>query len=142
MSVNTMSFEQAATILTALAAQATGATGLTASDLSSYISVGQKALQNGYDPLNIGISQMVSRTLFANRPYSSALSILRRDEDEYGAIVRKISSIYQAYETDPTYSLVDGTLQPVGGPEAQAVAGELLRFRYLEGLCYCHSPAA
>ena len=109
MSVNTMSFEQAATILTALAAQATGATGLTASDLSSYISVGQKALQNGYDPLNIGISQMVSRTLFANRPYSSALSILRRDEDEYGAIVRKISSIYQAYENDPTYSLVDGT---------------------------------
>lgn len=109
MSVNTMSFEQAATVLTALVEQATGQTGLTATSLADYISIGQKALNVGYDPLAIGISQMVSRTIFSYRPYESKLSVLRRDDDEYGAIVRKISSIFQAYGDDPTYELVDGT---------------------------------
>lgn len=104
MSVNAMSFEQAATVLNSLVSQATGETVLTPTDLSGYISVGQKALRTGYDPLAIGISQMVSRTIFPNRPYNSALAILRRDGDEYGAIVRKISALHQPYTNDDVYT--------------------------------------
>ena len=86
MSLNTMNFEQAAQVLNGLVQQATGQASLAPVDLSQYISVGQKALRTGYDPLAIGISQMVGRTIFAYRPYTSALSILRRTDEEYGAI--------------------------------------------------------
>lgn len=109
MSVNTMSFQQAAAILSGLMSQATGGANITVADLSDYISVGQKLLQNGYDPLAIGISQMVSRSIFSYRPYDSKLAILRRDSDEYGAIVRKINAIYQPVVDDGTYALVDDT---------------------------------
>lgn len=104
MSVNAMNFEQAATILNSLVSQATGEANIAPVDLSGYISVGQKALRVGYDPLAIGISQMISRTIFANRKYSSALSILRRDSDEYGAIVRKISAVKQPFVNDDVYT--------------------------------------
>ena len=108
MSVNTMNFEQAAQVLNGLVQQATGQTSLAPVDLSQYISVGQKALRIGYDPLAIGISQMVGRTIFAYRPYTSALSILRRTDEEYGAITRKISAIQQPYEAESVYDLTDG----------------------------------
>lgn len=91
MSVNAMNFEQAATVLTALTEQATGQAVQSVVDLSTYISVGQKALLTGYDPLAIGISQMVNRTIFAYRPYSGALSILDVDDDGFGAILARLA---------------------------------------------------
>lgn len=112
MSVNAMSFEQAATILTSLAQQATGETNLAVTDLSSYISVGQKTLRTGYDPLNIGISQMVSKTIFAHRPYSGALSSLDRDAVEWGAITRKVNAIKQPVLDSGVYALTDGQHNP------------------------------
>ena len=112
MSVNAMSFEQSAAILTSLAQQATGQTDLVVSDLSSYISVGQKTLRTGYDPLNIGISQMVSKTIFAHRPVSSILSSLDRDSNEWGAITRKVNAIQQGIEESGVYTLTDGEHTP------------------------------
>lgn len=103
MSVNALNFEQAATILNSLVSQATGEASLAPVDLSGYISVGQKALRTGYDPLAIGISQMVNRTIFAIRNYNSPLNILRRTDDEYGAIVRKISAVKQPFVNDDVY---------------------------------------
>lgn len=112
MSVNAMSFEQAAAVLNTLAEQATGQAQQAVVDLSSYISVGQKTLLNGYDPLAIGISQMVNRTIFAYRPYKGALSILDVDNDGFGAITRKVNALYQPLEEDGSYSLTDGTHDP------------------------------
>lgn len=112
MSVNAMSFEQSAAILTSLAQQATGETGLSVTDLSSYISVGQKTLRQGYDPLNIGISQMVSKTIFAHRPYAGALASLDRDATEWGAITRKVNAIKQPIMDSGVYTLTDGQHNP------------------------------
>lgn len=112
MSVNTMSFQQAAAILTSLAAQMTGESGLAVQNLSDYISVGQKALRTGYDPLSIGVSQMVSKTIFAFRPYTGALSILDRDSVEWGAITRKVNTIKQPVEDSGVYALTDGQHAP------------------------------
>ena len=112
MSVNAMSFEQSAAILTSLAQQATGETALAVTDLSSYISVGQKALRTGYDPLNIGISQMVAKTIFAHRPYTGALSSLDRDANEWGAITRKVNAIKQPVLDSGVYTLTDGQHNP------------------------------
>lgn len=112
MSVNTMAFEDAAAILTSLAQQATGQAVQAVTDLSSYISVGQQVLRNGYDPLNIGISQMVSKTIFSYRPYSGALASLDRDSNEWGAITRKVNAINQPIESDGSYTLTDGQHSP------------------------------
>ena len=107
-----MTFEQAASILTTLAAQATGASNLAVQDISGYISVGQKTLKQGYDPLSIGVSQLVEKTIFAYRPYKGALSVLDRDAVEWGAITRKVSAIQQAVENEGAYSLTDGQHSP------------------------------
>lgn len=112
MSVNSMSFEQAATVLNSLVQQATGTAALTATSLADYISVGQQLLQTGYDPLNIGISQMVSKTIFAYRPFSGMLSSLDRDANEWGAITRKVNAIQQPVEQSGVYTLTDGTHAP------------------------------
>jgi len=112
MSVNTMSFQQAASILTSLTLQLTGESNLAVQNLSDYISVGQKALRTGYDPLAIGVSQMVSKTIFAYRPYTGALSILDRDNVEWGAITRKVNAIQQPVETSGVYGLTDGQHAP------------------------------
>lgn len=112
MSVNAMNFEQAAAVLNALAAQATGQEAQAVVDLSSYISVGQRALLSGYDPLAIGISQMVNRTIFAFRPYIGALSILDVDDDGFGAITRKVNALYMPVEEDGSYALTDGQHNP------------------------------
>lgn len=112
MSVNAMTFEQAAAVLNSLAAQATGQENQSVVDLSGYISVGQRALLAGYDPLAIGISQMVNRTIFAFRPYSGALSILDVDDDGFGAITRKVNALYMPVEEDGSYALTDGQHNP------------------------------
>lgn len=112
MSVNAMTFEQSAAILNTLAEQATGQATQSVVDLSSYISVGQKTLLNGYDPLAIGISQMVNRTIFAYRPYRGALDILDVDDDGFGAITRKVNALYMPVEEDDSYSLADGDHDP------------------------------
>ena len=65
-----MSFQTAAAILTALASEATGQAAQAVRDISDYISVGQVTLRTGYDPLNTALSQMVSKTIFAHRPWT------------------------------------------------------------------------
>ena len=112
MSVNAMAFEDAAAILTTLAQQATGQAVQAVTDLSSYISVGQQTLRQGYDPLSIGISQMVNKTIFAYRPYSGALASLDRDSNEWGAITRKVNAINMPVESEGSYALTDGAHSP------------------------------
>ena len=112
MSVNAMAFEDAAAILTSLAQQATGQAVQAVTDLSSYISVGQQTLRTGYDPLNIGLSQMVKRTIFSYRPYAGALASLDRDSNEWGAITRKVNAINQPVESEGSYALTDGQHSP------------------------------
>lgn len=112
MSVNTMSFQTAATILTALASEATGQAAQAVRDISDYISVGQVTLRTGYDPLNTALSQMVSKTIFAHRPWTGELRSLDRDTDEWGAITRKVNAIQQPVEDSGVYTLTDGTHSP------------------------------
>ena len=107
-----MSFQDAAAVLNSLVQQATGQAAQAPVDLSQYISVGQKLLRTGYDPLNIGLSQMVSRTIFAYRPYDGALGSLDRDSNEWGAITRKVSAINQPVEASGVYALTDNTHDP------------------------------
>lgn len=108
MSVNAMGFEQAATLLNALHTQATGKAVLGGINTSNFVSVAQETLQAGYDPVLRSISQMVTKTIFSNRPYYRRFRGLEVDAEKWGAIVRKISPLDKPFVENPAYQLVEG----------------------------------
>lgn len=102
-------FQNAATILTEIYK------GVTGHDLvnpiintADYVSVAETTLRTGFDPIMGAISQILSRTVFATRPYNARLIGLQQDREEYGNHVRKISYEDQDPQADPSYSLVNG----------------------------------
>lgn len=108
---NELTFNQLATILNAITAQATGKTGIAAVDTSSFVTVGQEALKTGYDTLNTAISQVLGKTIFAVRPYTSKFKGLEMTEQQYGNSSRKLSPIDKDFENDPAIDpaqMVDG----------------------------------
>lgn len=108
MAVNTMTFNQLATVLTSIVSQATGKTGLTATDTASFVSVAKLGLESGYDPLLQAISQVLSRTIFSVRPYSRKFGSIEMDPIRYGNHVRKINFADTGFEEDDRIKLVDG----------------------------------
>lgn len=108
MGVNTMSFEQASTLLASLHEQATGKSALTPTDLSDFISVAQSTLQAGYDPVINAISQVVGRTIIAVRPYDRKFRGLEASNDRWGGITRKINFADRPAVDSKVYQLVDG----------------------------------
>ena len=67
---NSFSFNQVATILTEIAKQATGVENISVTDTSSFVTVAQKTLSVGYEPIYNAINQVISRTIFSRRPYA------------------------------------------------------------------------
>lgn len=108
MAVNTMTFNQLATVLASITSQATGKTALTATDTASFVSVAKTALETGYDPLSTAISQVLSKTVFSIRPYSRKFKGLEYDRIQFGNHVRKINFIDKPFEEDDRIKLADG----------------------------------
>ena len=108
MSVNTMSTEQAYALINAVHEQVTGQSDIQATDPSSFVSVAQATLRCGYDEVMNAISQVLSRTIIAVRPYSRKFRGLEFTADRWGGIVRKINFIEGETEEDNTYNLTDG----------------------------------
>ena len=108
MAANTLSFNQLATILTDITEQATGQKVLTPTDTSSFVTVAQKALLTGYDPLLSAISQVLSRTIFSVRPYTRKFQGLEADSLRYGNHTRKIQVADKGWSEDDRIKLVDG----------------------------------
>ena len=108
MSVNNMTFEQAATLMNAIHQQVTGDTSITATDVSSFITVGQLTLQQGFDPVVNAISQILGRTIFSIRPYNAKFKGLQMDSQTWGAITRKIAISDKPFEDNEAFNLVDG----------------------------------
>lgn len=106
MSVNSMSFEQASTVLAAIHNQVTGRTiQPTAIDMSNFVSVAQTTLQAGVDPVLNAITQVIGKTLIAIRPYDRKFKGLEYTAERWGGIIRKISFIESSPENDPSYTL-------------------------------------
>lgn len=111
MSVNTMSFEDAAAILNNIRKQVTGETAAAPINTSQFVSVATTVLSAGYDPVMGAITQMVSRTIFSIRPYNRKFGGIKMDKEQWGAIVRKLSIADKDWETDTHFALVDGQSQ-------------------------------
>lgn len=106
--VNNMNFNQVASILNELNAMATGQSGLAPTTEDEWVSVAQKTVKNGYDPLLGALTQVIGRTIFSIRPYSRKFSGIQADAQRYGAITRKISISDKPFEDDNRLNLVDG----------------------------------
>lgn len=108
MSVNTMNFEQASTVLNAIRKQVTGQDPIAIENASDFVSVATTLLNVGYDPVLNAITQMVSRTIFSIRPYNRKFGGLKIDSEQWGSIVRKLSIADKDWENDVRFELVDG----------------------------------
>lgn len=108
MAVNDLTFNQLATVLTAITAQATGSSPIAVTDTSSFVTVGQTALKAGYDVLNTAVSQVLSKTIYSIRPYRSKFQSMEVSEQRWGNIVRKLTAIDKPIQEDDRFKLVEG----------------------------------
>lgn len=109
MAVNTMSFEQIATVMNSLYKMVTGQTSQAMVTTADFVTVAQKTLINGYDPVLGALVQTVGRVIFGtDRPYVGKLRGLQRSVQEYGYITRKISLSDTDFEDSEAFTLSDG----------------------------------
>ena len=103
MSVNTMSFEQIATVLNSIVHQATGQSVITPTNTAEFVSVANTALSLGNDVVMNAISSVLSRTIFSIRPYSAKFVGLEKDLPRWGAYMRKLSIADSDWADDEAY---------------------------------------
>ena len=107
--VNNMDFVQMSTVLNDLYQQTTGQKAIAITNESEFISVAQKVLKQGYDPVIGAISQVLSRTIFSIRPYTAKFKGLEVDNRKYGAMTRKLVSIDKPFVNDDRLPLTEGS---------------------------------
>lgn len=84
--------KDAYTLINSLVKQATGQTTLTATDVSSFISVGETLLSTGYENVLGSLSLILGRTLVASRDYKARFAILNAlNTGAYTHRMRKVS---------------------------------------------------
>ena len=103
-----LNFNQLSTVLNDIVQLATGQKSNVPVNISEFVSVAQKALLAGYDPLGTAISQVLSRTIYANRPYYAKFRGLQMDSLRFGNHVRKLSLAEKEWVDDKAYDLQDG----------------------------------
>lgn len=108
MAVNTLSFNQCATLLNAINSQATGREGAAPLNTSDFVAVAQTTLLTGYDNVINAISQVLSRTMFSIRPYNRKFKGLYMDAVRYGNHTRKLQVVDKEAKDDDRVKLVDG----------------------------------
>lgn len=104
MAVNSLTFEQVATVLTSIVKQATNQAVLTPTDNASFVSVAQIALRADRDAVMNAISNVLARTIFSIRPYSAKLTGLEMDTFRWGNMMRKLSIADSDWQDDPAYA--------------------------------------
>ena len=109
MAVNSLTFNQLSTVLNGIVSQATGVSNIAPTNTSEFVSVAQTALKTGYDPIINAVSQVLSKTIFAMRPYTRKFRGLEVDNRMYGNIVRKINTVDKNFEDDSRLTLTDGS---------------------------------
>lgn len=108
MAVNTLNFNQCATLLNSINQQATGRAGIAPVNTSEFVTVAQTTLLTGYDNVINAISQVLSRTVFSIRPYNRKFKGLYMDAVRYGNHTRKLQVVDKEAKDDDRVKLVDG----------------------------------
>lgn len=105
---NDLTFEQISALLNTLHDMVTGETSQAVVDTSSFVQVANTTLKTGYDPVLKAISQVMARTIFANRPYTGKFRGLMMTNQQFGNHSRKISFGDTNAENEVAYALTNG----------------------------------
>lgn len=106
---NTLTPRDVYALMNSIVAQATGQTSLTATDTSSFVSVGETLLRTSAENTINAISTVLADTIFSVRPYRGKLESLRVSQRRWGAQVRKIVNLYSEAEASQDWNTdVDG----------------------------------
>ena len=109
-SSNVLGVQDAYQLINAISAQSVGATGLTATDTSSFVKVAEAIMQTGLESTMNAIGYVLGRTIFSIRPYKSKLASLERDPERFGMITRKITYLMSgASQSNNWNTQIDGT---------------------------------
>lgn len=80
------------TIMNAIAAQAIGKSALTATDTSSFVSVGETVLNTGIENVLSALTLVIGKTVIAVRPYTAKITLIQEEDTGlYTSRFRKIS---------------------------------------------------
>ncbi|MBO7691497.1 MAG: hypothetical protein J6T10_02545 [Methanobrevibacter sp.] len=109
MAVNSMTFQQSATLLNDVLEQITGKKSLAAVDESEFVSVATTLLQTGYDQLNTAVQEVIGRSIWVSRAYDPIYPTIMMDEEKWGGITRKVTTLDGEFIDDEGYPLTDGT---------------------------------
>lgn len=109
MAINFFDTVQITTVLNAIVKQAAGQNALAQVDTKDFVAVAKVGLETGYDKLVTAMSQVLSRTIYSNRPYSEKLKLMDSDTMQYGNHVRKIQFLDSDWKDNEAYKLVDGS---------------------------------
>lgn len=95
---NDLTFNQVATILNSLQAQATGQSAITATDTSSFVACATTTLKTGYEQVYRAISAVLGRTLFSVRPYYAKLRGMMVSDTQFKLHTRKLQVSDNTFE--------------------------------------------
>lgn len=100
-----MTFTDISALLGQINKAATGQEAPEILSTADFVSVATATLLTGYDNLLNAISQVISDTIFAVRPYRGKFSALRMEGQMYGNHVRKINFFDKDPISDPAWKL-------------------------------------
>ena len=103
MGVNSLSFQQCATVLTSLVKQATGR-DVVVSTTPDFISVAQTALSLPKDIIYNTLSDVLARTIFSVRPYGGRFRGLEKDLPTWGGYMRKLAVVEDDWSDSKAYA--------------------------------------
>ena len=101
---NTYTPQDVYAIVNSIVAQATGSTALTAVDTTTFVAVGETLLKTAPENTLNAISNVIAKTIFSVRPYTGSLTSLRVASERWGAMVRKIVTLYSDTEESEDYN--------------------------------------
>lgn len=102
MATNSLSFNQAATVLNAIQNQVTGKVNPVAVDASQFATVADITLKTGYEQVYNAISLVLGRTLFSIRPYSRKFKGIELTDTEFKLRTRKLQILDNEFEDNDT----------------------------------------
>lgn len=104
MAVNSYTPQDAYTLINAVAKQATGRENLTATDTSSFVSVGETLLRTGVENTLNALSTVFAYTYFSNEKYTGKLATIEQTSGQWGAITREITVLSQDAEASEDWN--------------------------------------
>lgn len=108
MAANVLTYNAIGTLVSQIVSQATGKAAIQPTNTSDFVAVANTGLLAGYDNLMGAISQVLSRTIISNRPYTRHFQGLESDSIRWGNHVRKISYVDRDWEDGSRLPITNG----------------------------------